>query len=217
MLSLLILHDYCTIQLYRKVAGCNLWPHTIVWEVCGNTLVDECHFQRLDQHRWRLHWDPVSKLYYVMRTERDTHGKHSYVSMAREILGISCKTSSSGDIADHENHDTLDNTLDNLRVATKSQNNANSRNRNLHCSRFKGVGFTGTGFRAKVRYKGKDICFPTLQLEIEAGLMFFYASELLHQKFCYRSDFPTDEIPSEERQKWLHRLVIEKLEQTGLL
>lgn len=211
MIELMVLGGYCTIQLYRKVSGSNAHPHTIVWEVCGNTLVDECNFSWLNQYRWIMVWEPTGKCYYVVRVERIVNGKHLTIRMAREILKMSRYPGNNANKADHMNHDTFDHSQNNLRVVTSSKSSINRRTRNGSC-RFKGIIPQRLGFQARIWHNGKYVCFLTMKLEIEAGLMFYYASKLLHGEFCCHSIFPENEMPPEDRQQELWEIVIRKLE-----
>jgi hypothetical protein len=79
---------------------------------------------------------------------------------------------------DHKNHNTLDNRRANLRVATKSQNHANTRKLPGTSSRFKGVYFykrTGK-WRAKIRVRGKHISLGYFNSEIDAALAYYEAA-----------------------------------------
>ena len=149
-MGLMILHNCRTIQLYRKAGGSNAHPHTIKWKICSNTLVDECDFQWLNQYRWLMHWDRKVKDYRVVRSEKFPNGARVYVYMAREILGLPCGVGNSGYQSDHKNHDIRNHKRDNLRVATPSQNTANTRKHGV-CSRFKGVLHHRSGFMTQIR------------------------------------------------------------------
>lgn len=218
MLDLPVLNGYCTIQLYRTVPGVgnNLWPHTLVWEVCGNTLVDECNFQRLNQYRWRMVRDSRSGCYYAKRLEKLSNGKYFHVVMAREVLGLPSGAGHGGNVGDHWKHDTLDNTLDNLRPATKSQSMANRRSWGIYCQ-FKGVSPNNLGFHAHIQHNGQHVWFLTVRIEVEAALMYNYAAYLLFGKFAHLNQIPEDEIPSEERQEELWQMVLKKLREVGLI
>lgn len=60
---------------------------------------------------------------------------------------------------DHKNHDGFDNRLCNLRVATRSQNFANSRLRSDNTSGYRGVNWHSQGkkWRASVWFNGKEV------------------------------------------------------------
>jgi hypothetical protein len=135
--------------------------------------------------------------------------------MAREVLGMPHGVGNRFGHADHKNHDTLDNREENLRVATSSQSMANRRS--FSQFRFKGIGKIHNSFNAKVGYNGIVVYFPSVSLEIEAGLMHYYAATVLHEDFNYPSVFPEDEMPSEERQQELWQIVLKKLREVGLL
>jgi hypothetical protein len=217
MISLPVLQGYCTIQLHRKVGGSNWKPHTIKWEVCGNTLVSEADFPMLDSERWGLvKTRGLSYAHRVVTTRNGAKKKTTHILMAREILKLPKGIGCGSEQADHKNHDTLDNTQDNLRVATGSQNTTNRRNVSIRC-RFKGVVPVGSRFFAQIKYKGQQVWFSIMQLEIEAGLMYFYAAKLLYKEFCYTDPFPESEMPSSERLDELYMSVVTKLDEVGLL
>src|SRR6516165_2763567 len=105
MVALLpILHGYHTLQLYRMVGGSKRWAYSIVWEICGNTLVGEADFHHFRQLRWLRKWNSKTQSYYVFRVEANRGCKPKSVSfyLAREILGLQA---GSAEEADHRNHD----------------------------------------------------------------------------------------------------------------
>jgi hypothetical protein len=56
-----------------------------------------------------------------------------------------------------------------------------------------------------------------MRLEIESGLMYYYAAIELQGAF-YRCDpFPEDEMPPQERQNELYGIVVDKLAEVGFL
>ena len=216
MIELEVFQGCCTIQLYRKVSGCNYNPHTIVWEICGNTLIDECDFQGLNQHRWLMAWNSHTKSYYVQRWKKFPNGNRVNVLMAREILGLLPGVGNSGDQADHKNHDTQNHRRYNLRIVTPSQNNVNTRKKGSQ-SRFRGVVPHRYGFWSHISYHGYHIYFPLVKFEAEAGLMYNYAANLLFGEFANLNVIPEDEMPSEERQCELWDMVVAKLTKIGIL
>ena len=208
--SLEILHGCCAIPLYRKVSGNNWHPHTVIWEICDNTLVDESDFFWLNCHRWLMSWSPNTKSYCVYRNEKLPNGKIVHIYMAREILDLPPGSGKGGEEADHENHDTKNNRRCNLRVATPSQNGANRRKLGVQ-SRFKGVRVHGSGFMAQIRYDGQLVWFLKMRLETEAGLIYNYSANILFGEFAHLNIIPEDEMPTVERQWELWDLVVEKL------
>lgn len=194
-----------------------MYPHTIVYEICGNTLIDKDDFLWLSQYRWLRSWDSSIQSYCVERWERISKSKVLHIRMAREILGLPRASGHNPrDKADHINHDTLDHTRSNLRVVTSSQSGANRRAKNVGC-RFKGVSLRDNKFSAKISYNHKFVYFPRMRIEIEAGLMFFYAASIFYGDFCYVDPFPENEMPSQERQDELYAMVVTKLTEVGLL
>lgn len=94
----------------------------------------------LSQWKWFAIWNRNSKSFYAARRGKNEHGKTITIRMHREILGLprcgaSCRTM----VADHRNRNTLDNTRDNLRVATSGQNRINQRARSDNSSGYLGV------------------------------------------------------------------------------
>jgi hypothetical protein len=161
-------------------------------------------------------WNNCTQSYYARRSKRLPKGKTLNIFMARDVLGLPQGVGHNGGMSDHEKHDTLDNTLDNLRVATQSQNTANSRNIRTFRG-FKGVYPSGSGFRAAIQYKNWNTCFPVLRLETEAAIMYNYAAQTLFGEFAHLNEIFEDETPSEERLEWLWQLVFKKLREVGLL
>lgn len=94
-------------------------------------LVDDTDMELVSQHRWRA--QQLGQLWYAVRS---TH-THQYL-MHRMILGL--VDSSHLITVDHINGDGLDNRRENLRVANKAQQIANSGSR-AGTSRYKGVSY----------------------------------------------------------------------------
>lgn len=94
-------------------------------------IVDDEDFEALSQHRW--HAARRSNTVYAAAGYRADDGARRVVLMHREIL-----RPPKGLVVDHINRNGLDNRRENLRIATASQNQANS-NSPRGTSRFKGV------------------------------------------------------------------------------
>jgi hypothetical protein len=214
MVGLPILHGYCTIELVERIGGSRHHP---TFGVCGNVLVDERNFRVFNQHQWLKSKNKNTPRYYAYRRERKG-GKRVHVIMAREVMGLPRGSGRGSDVADHKNHDTRDNTLENLRVATYAQNAANGIVKRTSGHRFKGIGKNKYGgkYRASVSVNGLRGFLPSVPTDIEAGLMYWYADIILHGEFSYNEGFPSDEMPTLERQKELLEMVVEELRKFGV-
>lgn len=94
-----------------------------------HALVDAGDFESLSRHRWYL-----AKVGYAVANIRDDSGKRRVVYMHHLVIDAN-----DGRERDHINGDKLDNRKSNLRVATRSQNNANSGPRKHNLSGVKGL------------------------------------------------------------------------------
>lgn len=99
------------------------------------TLVDDADYEWLNQYNWyaaKQH----SGNYYAVRQIPTVNGKQNTIFMHRQILGLEWKNKQQGD---HQNHNTLDNRQDNLRICTNQQNQMNQKPKRNTSSQFKGV------------------------------------------------------------------------------
>lgn len=101
------------------------------------TKVSLHRYEELTQWKWCASWCPDTKSFYVERGEW-RNGKIFHVRMNRYILGLEF---GNPEIADHINHDTLDNRDSNLRTATQSQSAWNRRKKSSNTSGYIGLDF----------------------------------------------------------------------------
>ena len=127
---------------------CSYWPHyyfttnaqevatkLIIETVSGYKVeIDDEDFDLVKGMRWCVNKSPYT--FYAVARERTQKGaKRKYVLMHRVIMGA--KT---GEDVDHQDGNGLNNTRRNLRVCSRSQNQANRQKRLLNkTSHFKGV------------------------------------------------------------------------------
>jgi hypothetical protein len=97
-------------------------------------LVDNEDFERLNRFKWYARWSKYTKSFYAMRNSATVDGSRSSVLLHREITGAK-----PSEQVDHKNHDTLDNRIENLRLCSISQNQANRRIDSDSSSGHKGV------------------------------------------------------------------------------
>lgn len=99
-------------------------------------IVDDDDYVRLSRHTWYASLDSRSGRFYAERCVRE-NGKQRVIAMHREITNAPV-----GVRVDHVEHEqTLDNRKSNLRLATASQNGANSPAPKNNTSGYKGVCF----------------------------------------------------------------------------
>jgi predicted nucleic acid-binding Zn ribbon protein len=94
-------------------------------------LVDDEDYGFVLPFRWNV--KESGRMIYAMANVVRGDGSHTTISMHKLITGWP--------MADHANHDGLDNQRSNLRPATPSQNSMNNRPRRNTSSRYKGVGW----------------------------------------------------------------------------
>ena len=146
-------------------------------------IVDAEDYERLRVYSWQAVWNENNKSYYAKRRGIKSDGHHRKLSMAREILGMEFDD---GLFADHENHNTLDNRKENLRVSTRVQN-ASNRNKNANnTSGYKGVHLNkDTGkWQAYIRVNTKLLHLGSHDTAKEAHAAYCTAAERLHGEFA---------------------------------
>ena len=84
------------------------------------------------------------------------------------------------------NHDKLDNRLSNLRLCTRSQNNANMRPR----VGYKGVRFTRNGWQAETKIDGKYIYIGRYKTAEEAAIAYNQKTSELFGEFAFNNIIP---------------------------
>lgn len=95
------------------------------------TIVDDEDFEYLSQFKWQYHYG------YARRAVKNINNP---IIMHRIILERKLgRKLTSSELTDHKDRSRLNNTRDNLRVATRRQNNINSSNRTGTSSPFRGV------------------------------------------------------------------------------
>jgi hypothetical protein len=128
-------------------------------------LVDDADFEWLSQ--WKWHAILREERFYAARSVYDpTLRKQHRVAMHRQIA-----ETPEGLDTDHRDGDTLNNQRANLRVATRSQNNGNTRMFAHNTSGFKGVHRAANSWRAIIYKNNRRIhlgMFPTPELAHEA-------------------------------------------------
>lgn len=91
------------------------------------------------------------------------------------------------DFVDHKDHDTLNNRIENLRAATRRQNNMNTRGNKNTSSKYKGVFYVERAKRwaAQIRINNKSTHIGYYLTEDEAGLAYNEKAELHFGEFAF--------------------------------
>lgn len=157
-------------------------------------IVDE-----IDADLGRMKWyaDDVGRetslAWYAVRNSSVSDGKKHAIRMHRVILErIIGRPLMAGEQAIHANNDGLDNRRANLRLATRTQNNANARIRTTpKSSKYRGVTWDKRcrRWRAQIGFKGKNKFLGDYDHEEDAARAYDAAAQKIFSSFC-RLNFP---------------------------
>jgi hypothetical protein len=84
---------------------------------------------------------------------------------------------------DHKDGNPANNAIDNLRLASKSQNACNTKVRKSSVTGFKGVERSGTKFQARIRFEGIRYCLGCYATPEEAHAARNAKAKELHGEF----------------------------------
>lgn len=148
-------------------------------------MVDPFLFYRLSKYHWTF--NSKRERPYAVRYEYLSQNKVKTISMHREIMNFP-----KGRLIDHENGNTLDNRIDNLRAATREENAHNKgKTRTKTSSKYIGVYYDKNKNRWIVRIMSKyrKIYVGTFKDEIAAARAHDIAARKYHGEFA-RLNFP---------------------------
>lgn len=133
-----------------------------------SAILDEDDFDRFSVFKWSAQWCPCTRSHYVVRySDGGVKGRHR-IFLHRLVMDLSDDDPRQ---VDHRNHDTLDCRKENLRIATRSQNQMN-RYKNLNnTSGFKGVSWhkRDSEWRSQVVFEGRRIWLGRYRTKEEAA------------------------------------------------
>lgn len=141
-------------------------------------IVDSEDYEHLNQWKWYAAKDNKTGDFIARRANMGI-----MVLMSRFILGIEMGDKN---VADHINHNTLDNRRCNLRKCTQQQNTMNQVSKGK-TSRFKGVSWYSNQNQwvARIMIKGKHINLGVFDSEIEAAKAYDKKAKELHGEFAF--------------------------------
>lgn len=146
-------------------------------------LVDDSDFDYLNQWKW---WAVKSGNTFYAKRGQYVNGKMSTISMHRVILELA----DSEILADHIDKNGLNNQRNNLRRATKYQNNVNRRPKKNGASKFLGVNWLPSRqrWKAEIRKNGVLIHLGRHKQEKDAALAYNKAAIEIHGEFASLND-----------------------------
>lgn len=134
-----------------------------------HALVDDVDYEALSTFKWMYHNSG-----YASRTM-------NHIMMHRVIMGAA-----KGELVDHINGNKLDNRRENLRIATRSQNNANTVKRKDNTSGYRGVSkeHRGKRYRVQIQHNGKKIAICGFKTPEDAAKAYNQIAKELHGDFA---------------------------------
>lgn len=141
-------------------------------------IVDDDDYDFLMQWKWHAH--KFGHLYYAERTETSTE-KRKTIRMHRLLLNAPKEL-----VVDHKDHDGLNNTRNNIRMCTITQNNTNRRSEKHSASKYLGVCWFNRKQRwfASIRFNKKLIHLGSFINEKDAALAYNKRAAELHGEFA---------------------------------
>jgi hypothetical protein len=146
-------------------------------------IVDDEDYNRLSAHKWHAWWSKWNKCFYAR-----CYVNRIIVYMHREVLGLKKGDKREGD---HGLRNTLDNRKfvdgkENLRIATKSQNQMNRPSSGRSSCGLKGIGWSKqkSRWRSRIMIDGKEIHLGFFTTKEAAYAAYCHGAELHHGKFA---------------------------------
>jgi hypothetical protein len=143
--------------------------------------VDDEDFERLNKLKWNA--DKAGDTWYATRLEQKNY-KRTKFKMHRFILGIT----DSKILVDHKDRNGLNNQKSNLRIATRSQNNANRKSGKNAKSKYLGVTIkkykNSTYYHATMTFNQKRIHIGSYKTEEEAARAYDKVAKINHGEFA---------------------------------
>ena len=144
------------------------------------TEVDTADYKWLSKYKWYAAKNTSG--YYAVTTIKKS-GKP--LSMHRLIMNTP-----DGMDTDHQDHDTLNNKRDNLRVCTRSQNQQNCKGNRISLSRYKGVTWVKVlrKWKAQIYREGKNYNLGLFAKEKTAAKRYNRAAKKYFGSFAYLNE-----------------------------
>jgi hypothetical protein len=143
-------------------------------------LVDPSDYDRLMQiGRWCF-----SQSGYAVHYCSDELGRRQTLYMHRVVMEYALRSAPPGTQVDHFNNVRIDNRRENLRLATRSQNQAHKGKQGHSTSPYKGVNQNCGRWEARIRFAGRRFNLGRYDDPEEAAWMYDTACRLLYNEFA---------------------------------
>jgi len=145
-------------------------------------LVDDEDYKRVSRHKWQAHISSTGRNWYAVRTEYAPKGSgiepdRRTIQMANFILQPPL-----GFEVDHIDVNGLNNQKNNLRLATRSQNCANSRSPKGR--KYKGAYWSRGAWVCRIQAHGAQHYIGRFKTELEAAIAYDKKARELHGPYA---------------------------------
>lgn len=171
--NITIIRDLAYIDLYDK--------H---YEVIAQAIIDAEDVNLVKNIKWRLNGNG----YVMNNSSKHTTFLHSLIMHTKELV-------------DHKDTNTLNNTKENLRIATKSQNQMNVN--------YKGYSLVNNKWVVHIKLHQKQLHLGVYYIEEEAQYARWYAERIVFKEFAYPKEEPY--IP-EHRKAQIQEYINQKVQ-----
>jgi len=144
------------------------------------TILDQQDYCRLGYFKWTVIGNDGK--FYAIRNVKVGQIKTATIRLHREIMNAPDSL-----LVDHKNGDGLDNRRDNLRLATRSQNQCNKpKIKTKATSQYVGVNFEKSRgqWAARIKHNNKQIWLGRFDSEIDAAKVYDEAAKKYHGEFA---------------------------------
>ncbi len=189
------------IPLFRLISAHRRYAHARTYEQVNETVVDQRDFDFLSRYQWH---EAASKWgVYARRGTGTSRSDIGWSMVHSEVWERHNGPVPYGKTVDHKSRDRLDNRLENLRLATVSQQGYNKGVPANSATGYRGVHFWQHGqvYKAAIRVTANGVrrrihLGRSLSAE-EMALSCNHAAHLLHGEFAWLNQIPEGAIPIE--------------------